>query len=125
MWIYNPFTGNLDYTAPIESIPSSKILPAVGNIDPLTSGLVESIPYAGFFSVRYFCALQSQSGKTASFDYSITTDNAGGVYEAVFGKIFGGLNYTITTAVNAGNIEFIINNNESDILTWKVQKLGF
>lgn len=125
MWIYNPFTGNLDFSGAIENIPSSKILPAVGTIPASSSGLVESIPYAGFFSVRYFCALQSASGKTASFDYSITTDNAGGIYEAVFGKIYGGLSYSISTSVNLGNIEFIIDNNESDLLTWKVQKLGF
>lgn len=110
---------------PLDSIPSSKILPAVGSIPPLTLGTIESIPYAGFFSVRYFVALQSTDGKTSSFDYSITTDNNGGIFEAIFGKIAGTLSYNVLSSVISGNILFKIQNNESSILTWKVQKLSF
>ena len=123
MWKYNPFSGNLE---PInDSLLSSKILPAIGSISALSIGTVDTIPYAGFFSCRYFCALQSASGKTSSFDYSITTDNAGGVLTAVFGKIMGGLSYSVESSVDSGNILFKITNNESDTLTWKIQKLGF
>ena len=123
MWKYNPFTGNLE---PInDSLLSSKILPSVGTILSLSTGVVDTLPYSGFFSCRYFCALQSASGKTASFDYSITTDNSGGVLTAVFGKIMGGLSYTVESSVISGNILFKITNNESDLLTWKIQKLGF
>lgn len=109
----------------IDTIESSKILPSVGTIPPLTTGIVESIPYAGFFSARYFVALQAASGKTSSFDYSITTDNAGDIFEAIFGKIPGTLNYNVISIVVGSNINFTIHNNESTILTWKVQKLGF
>lgn len=114
-----------DNVVVIDSIPSSKILPSVGTIPPFTTGIVESIPYAGFFSARYFVALQAASGKTSSFDYSITTDNAGDIFEAIFGKIPGTLNYNVISIVVGSNINFTIHNNESTILTWKVQKLSF
>lgn len=109
----------------VESIPSSKILPAIGSIHALTTGLIEAISYTGFFSVRYFVALQSADGKTSSFDYSITTNNAGGVFEAIFGKIPGTLNYNVISFVSGGEINFTIQNNEATDLTWKVQKLSF
>lgn len=120
----NQLTVN-DNVVVIDTIQSSKILPSIGTIPALSLGTVETILYSGFFSCRYFVALQSASGKTSSFDYSITTDNAGGILEAVFGKIPGTLNYTVTTTVSSGNILFKIQNNESSILTWKVQKLSF
>lgn len=108
----------------IDSVESSKIIPSQGVIPSGVTGLIESIPYSGFFSVRYFVALQAGS-KTSSFDYSITTNNSGGVFEAVFGKILGGLNYDVVTIVSGGNILFRITNNEAVDLVWKVHKLGF
>lgn len=123
--MFNPYTGKLDLVGSSAGISSSKILPSVGTIAALSTGTIDTLPYSGFFSCRYFCALQSASGKTASFDYAITKNDSGGVLEAVFGKIFGGLDYTVLTSVVSGNVEFTIRNNELTTLTWKVQKLGF
>ena len=117
--------GSVANVSQVDSIQSSKIIPMVGTIPALTTGTVELLPYTGFFSVRYFIALQSADGKTSSFDYSITTDNNGGIFETIFGKIIGTLSYEVITIVVSGNISFNIKNNESTLLTWKVQKLGF
>ena len=127
MFIFNPFTGKLDFTTTGGGGPitSSDILPLVGTIASSSTGTIDTLSYSGFLSCRYFCALQSASGKTSSFDYSITTDNSGGVLTAVFGKIMGGLSYTVESSVISGNILFKITNNETDLLTWKIQKLGF
>ena len=124
--MFNPFTGKLDYGGVGGgSITSSQILPIVGTIPSSSTGTIDTLTYSGFLSCRYFCALKSASGKTASFDYSITTDGIGGVLTATFGKISGGLSYTIESVVISGNILFKITNNEVDTMTWKMQKLGF
>lgn len=125
VFLFNPYTGKLDLVGSSAGISSSKILPLVGTIAASSTGTIDTLTYSGFLSCRYFCALQSASGKTASFDYSITTDGVGGVLTATFGKISGGISYSVDTSVVSGNILFKIVNNETDTMTWKMQKLGF
>jgi uncharacterized protein YraI len=97
------FTKHIVYpTKTVSAIESSKITPITGTIATGDTVVVDSSDYSTFFATRYFVAVQSVSGKTNTFDYSIADDGAGGLKQVVFGQIFGGLALETNSFVDSG-----------------------
>lgn len=120
---FNPFTGNFDIVK--ASTGTSVWIKDNQTVSASSSLVYDTVALTAFNHLEYYISYENPTGEVKSLNLSLINDN-GSLREKVSGKLGANLDVDITTAVNAGNMELTITNNEVvdvDIATAKLTLL--
>lgn len=121
-FIYNPFTGNLDFVC--QSGADSAWDRVSSTVNSTSSLVVDSVSNALFQSIKFHVAIFNQANTSyRSFELNVLNNN-GNYKETKSNKITGnGPNISISVVNNAGTLELQVTNNESYNLNVEIGRL--
>lgn len=121
---FNPFTGQLDKIIR----PSGSSGPVLwaelnGTANASTTVVADTALLSSFVSTKYVIEIRDNTQAEFLFCEMLVFYDGSEIKETVYGKITNGIDVNLDTQINGTDYEFLITNNESISLTYKIAKL--